>query len=166
MTGHQQTRCSIIPNVLFTMYSISHVNGCRSALYSKNTVMCEDPTWRSIFVCQDVKRPFYFTWLVARHLIKMLNVLMDDRETCMKRNITQSVSVKAITAEFKLFKQPCLIEALHSEVPLWNCRLCPAGISLYVWKMLVIIRARIWSICFPLCFYETGRMNWMSERGK
>lgn len=57
------------------MHSIFHCNKCR-AWYSCGTVMHEDLTQ------QEEGHVSYFTCLVARHLIKMLNVLMDDGEIC------------------------------------------------------------------------------------
>lgn len=66
---------SIRPNVLFTVHSIFHCHKCK-AWYSCGTVMHEDLTQ------QEEGHVSYFTCLVARHLIKTLNVLMDDGEIC------------------------------------------------------------------------------------
>lgn len=100
----QVTGCSVTPNVLFTAHSIFHDNGCRSAWYSNGTVRHKDVTQ------QEEGHLSFFTCLVARHLIKMLNVLMNDGESCMEK-ITHSENQRSVyLQDITQHKQPCLIE--------------------------------------------------------
>lgn len=55
------------------------------------TVFKEYSGWMETSHYVKIKQLLYFTWLVARHLIEMLNVLMNDGEIWVKRINTGSV---------------------------------------------------------------------------
>lgn len=76
------------------MHSIFHCNRRGAAWHPCGAVMHEDLTQ------QEEGHVSYFTCLVARDLIKMLNVLMDDGKICAGRKKKDAHFEKALSRYF------------------------------------------------------------------
>lgn len=59
---------------------------------------------------QEEGHQSYFTCLVARHLIKMLNVLMNDGESCMEKMTHSENHTSVCLQDITQHKQPRVIE--------------------------------------------------------
>lgn len=99
-----------------------------------NTVVNGELTQRSMFVYSEKKQKqlLYFTWLAARHLVKALDVLMNDGEICVKRKIP---SVRCTWVYTELLSSSGVCTA-HVQQKLFViiCMLCHQVFSLYLQK--------------------------------